>query len=164
MTLNSFWNIAKLNQIPIHIIQNYCYLNITQSMRKTEKKICHMNVEIGSMSPINSSPPSAAYIRQWIGTALIQIAACCLLLSYSYLLVLSISFSKMHLIRKYCEICEMVTILSGWGWWGWGWVNNNNIIMGRMGICFTSVATSWWREACCLLLCFPTGTCVLCCT
>ena len=38
------------------------------------------------------------------------------------------------------------------------------IIMGRMGICFTSVATSWWGEACCLLLCFPTGTCVLCCT
>ena len=37
-------------------------------------------------------------------------------------------------------------------------------IMGRMGICFTSVATSWWGEACCLLLCFPTGTCVLCCT
>ena len=36
--------------------------------------------------------------------------------------------------------------------------------MGRMGICFTSVATSWWGEACCLLLCFPTGTCVLCCT
>ena len=33
--------------------------------------------------------------------------------------------------------------------------------MGRMGICFTSVATSWWGEACCLLLCFPTGTCVL---
>ena len=29
------------------------------------------------------------------------------------------------------------------------------IIMGRMGICFTSVATSWWGEACCLLLCFP---------
>ena len=38
------------------------------------------------------------------------------------------------------------------------------IIMGRMGICFTSVATSWWGEACCLLLCFPTGTCVLRCT
>ena len=34
------------------------------------------------------------------------------------------------------------------------------IIMGRMGICFTSVATSWWGQACCLLLCFPTGTCV----
>ena len=31
-------------------------------------------------------------------------------------------------------------------------------IMGRMGICFTSVATSWWGEACCLLLCFLTGT------
>ena len=30
--------------------------------------------------------------------------------------------------------------------------------MGRMGICFTSVATSWRGEACCLLLCFPTGT------
>ena len=30
--------------------------------------------------------------------------------------------------------------------------------MGRMGICFTSVATSWWGEVCCLLLCFPTGT------
>ena len=40
----------------------------------------------------------------------------------------------------------------------------HNIIMGRIGICFTSVATSWWGEACCLLLCFPTGTCVLCCT
>ena len=38
------------------------------------------------------------------------------------------------------------------------------LIMGRMGICFTSVATSWWGEVCCLLLCFPTGTCVLCCT
>ena len=24
-------------------------------------------------------------------------------------------------------------------------------IMGRMGICFTSVATSWWGKACCLL-------------
>ena len=36
--------------------------------------------------------------------------------------------------------------------------NNFLIIMGRMGICFTSVATSWWGEACCLLLCFPTGT------
>ena len=33
-----------------------------------------------------------------------------------------------------------------------------------MGISFTSVATSWWGEACCLLLCFPTGTCFLCCT
>ena len=33
-----------------------------------------------------------------------------------------------------------------------------------MGICFTSVATTWWGEACCLLLCFPTGACVLCCT
>ena len=32
------------------------------------------------------------------------------------------------------------------------------IMMGRMGICFTSVTTSWWGEACCLLLCFPTGT------
>ena len=38
------------------------------------------------------------------------------------------------------------------------------ITMGRMGICFTSVATSWWGEACCLLLCFPTGTWVLRCT
>ena len=38
------------------------------------------------------------------------------------------------------------------------------IIMGRMGICFTSVVTSWWGEACCLLLCFPTGTCVFRCT
>ena len=36
----------------------------------------------------------------------------------------------------------------------------NNIIMGRMGICFTSVATSRWGQACCLFLCFPTGTCV----
>ena len=27
------------------------------------------------------------------------------------------------------------------------------IIMGRMGICFMSVATSWWGEACCLLSC-----------
>ena len=35
------------------------------------------------------------------------------------------------------------------------------IIMGRMGICFTSMATSWWGKACCLLLCFPTGTYVL---
>ena len=34
-------------------------------------------------------------------------------------------------------------------------------IMGRMGICFTSVATSWWGEAYCLLLCFPTGTCIV---
>ena len=34
------------------------------------------------------------------------------------------------------------------------------VIMGRMGICFTSVATSWWGQACCLFLCFPTGTCV----
>ena len=33
-----------------------------------------------------------------------------------------------------------------------------DIIMGRMDICFTSVATLWWGEACCLLLCFPTGT------
>ena len=40
----------------------------------------------------------------------------------------------------------------------------NDIIMGRMGICFTSVVTSWWGEACCLLLCFPTGICVLRCT
>ena len=38
------------------------------------------------------------------------------------------------------------------------------IIMGRMGISFTSVATSWRGEACCLLSCFPTGTCVMCCT
>ena len=38
------------------------------------------------------------------------------------------------------------------------------IIMDRMGICFTSVAALWWGEACCLSLCFPTGTCVLCCT
>ena len=30
-------------------------------------------------------------------------------------------------------------------------------VMGRMGICFTSVATWWWGEARCLLLCFPTG-------
>ena len=47
------------------------------------------------------------------------------------------------------------------------WTKNSVIIiiiMGRMGIYFTSVATSWWGEACCLLLCFPTGTCVLCCT
>ena len=29
------------------------------------------------------------------------------------------------------------------------------LIMGRMGICFTSVATSLWGEACSLLLCFP---------
>ena len=39
-----------------------------------------------------------------------------------------------------------------------------NLMMGPMGICFTSVAISWWGEACCLLLCFPTGTCVLRCT
>ena len=32
------------------------------------------------------------------------------------------------------------------------------IIMGRMGISFTSVATSWWGEPCCLSLCFPMGT------
>ena len=36
--------------------------------------------------------------------------------------------------------------------------NNNFIIMGRMGICFTSVVTSWWGKACCLLSCFLTGT------
>ena len=28
----------------------------------------------------------------------------------------------------------------------------------KFGVCFTSVATSWWGEACCLFLCFPTGT------
>ena len=42
--------------------------------------------------------------------------------------------------------------------------DNNIIIMDRMGICFTSVATSWWGEACCPSLCFPTGICILCCT
>ena len=26
----------------------------------------------------NSSPPSAAYVHQWIGSALVQIMACCL--------------------------------------------------------------------------------------
>ena len=27
---------------------------------------------------VNSSPPSAAYVRQWTGSALVQIMACCL--------------------------------------------------------------------------------------
>ena len=30
--------------------------------------------------------------------------------------------------------------------------SSNDIIMGRMGICFTSVSTSWWGEACCLFM------------
>ena len=31
-----------------------------------------------SIASLNSSPPSASYMRQWIGSALIQIMACCL--------------------------------------------------------------------------------------
>ena len=32
----------------------------------------------GTVLPMNSSPPSAAYMCQWIGSALVQIIACCL--------------------------------------------------------------------------------------
>ena len=48
------------------------------------------------------------------------------------------------------------------------WINRSEYrskyLMGRMGIFFTSVVTSWWGEACSLSLCFPTGSCVLRCT
>ena len=33
-------------------------------------------MECSSQSDFNSSPPSAAYMHQWIGSALVQIMAC----------------------------------------------------------------------------------------
>ena len=55
---------------------------------------------------INSSPPSAAYVRQWIGSALVQIMACrrfgakplsTPMLGYCHFIVIAWSFTKMHL-------------------------------------------------------------------
>ena len=38
----------------------------------------HIDAYMPPAFPINSSPPSDAYMRQWIGSALVQIMACCL--------------------------------------------------------------------------------------
>ena len=40
------------------------------------KPTCAFIMNIASLSHINSSPPSAIYMRQWIGSALVQIMAC----------------------------------------------------------------------------------------
>ena len=39
---------------------------------------CRGVSSICNITRINSSPPSAAYMRQWMGSALVQIMACCL--------------------------------------------------------------------------------------
>ena len=46
------------------------------AMTKSESRLRHIHVYNKS---INSSPPSAAYMHQWIGSSLVQIMACRLL-------------------------------------------------------------------------------------
>ena len=61
-------------------------------------------------SSVNSSPPNAAYVRQWIGSALVHLMACRLLqcwfivswtlwnqLQWNLIKIQTISFTKMHL-------------------------------------------------------------------
>ena len=81
---------------------------------------------------INSSPPSAAYVRQWIGSALVQIMACCLFsfkplskpalrLNWTLMNILHWNFNqntKLFLHNNAPEniICEMAAILSSGRW------------------------------------------------
>ena len=82
---------------------------------------------------LNSSPPSAAYMRQWIRSALVQIIACRLLganhyLNQCWVIVIWTLRNKLqwnfnldtklfiHEIASEIIICEMAAILS-WGRW-----------------------------------------------
>ena len=52
--------------------------NITVSFTKMhlEMCVCEMVAILSLRIRVNSSPPSAAYIRQWIGSEMVQIMAC----------------------------------------------------------------------------------------
>ena len=91
---------------------------------------CHGWITAGSSLDVNSSPPSAAYMRQWTGSALVQIMACRLsgakplpepMLPYCQLdpwEQTSVEFESGEIkpfhSQKFVEIviCEMVAILS----------------------------------------------------
>ena len=63
------WGVAIpfVNNEDVFFFFNLCGWNIKP----------HLNGLFGAdPQPINSSPPSAAYMRQWIGPALVQIMAC----------------------------------------------------------------------------------------
>ena len=47
-----------------------------QHLRNTNELVCHSSTEVMSQACVNSSPPSAAYMRQSIGSALVQMMAC----------------------------------------------------------------------------------------
>ena len=74
------WNLLHSVIVIWNIIKKWSpELNsVTQMCRRTLQKKCisrdWCNVNVAC--DVNSSPPSAAYMRQWIGSALVQIMAC----------------------------------------------------------------------------------------
>ena len=101
---------------------------------------------------LKSSPPSAAYMRQWTGSTLVQIMASCLfgakplskpMLQYCYLdtnfseiliEIITFSFKKMHLkvlSAKHWPFCHGFNVLiksPGPYWW---WVNIGLMLGGK---------------------------------
>ena len=73
--------------------------NIYIRIQLPRSLIIHNSTFICKNGVVKPSPPSAAYMRQWTGSALIQIMACQLDSNFSDILIKmqNFSFMKMHL-------------------------------------------------------------------
>ena len=68
------WSHAKGKNL-IDIANHTLRLNISHTARFW-RKIIIFAIDTVHLDSVNSSPPSAAYARQWIGSALVKIMAC----------------------------------------------------------------------------------------
>ena len=89
----------------------------------------------------NSSPPSAAYMCQWIGSALVQIMACCLFDNQN---------TKLFIHENASEniVCEMAAILSRGRWVNSLWPSDT-IWRQRSG---STLASSQYLNQCWLII------------
>ena len=97
-----------------------------------EMCVCEMVAILSLRIRVNSSPPSAAYIRQWIGSEMVQIMACRLFGTYSKPMLsccwlgpwaptsmkFQSKYKTFHSRKKTSKsvVCEMAAILSRGGW------------------------------------------------
>ena len=83
-TWNQPWNYT----MAVSLLQPFLYVTVCPIYTYSINNVCPVwNVifgaflwkmwnELNSLQEVNSSPPSATYIRQWIGSAMVQIMAC----------------------------------------------------------------------------------------
>ena len=80
-------------------------------------RICSSILVWMLMGYINSSPPSAAYMRQLIGSALVQIIACCLFayLNVEKVITCSLKDAINAYLRSNIHWCFSLIIPTHWG-------------------------------------------------